>query len=163
ALASKPSYDPNRFAGGIAAETWKSLVQDEWRPLQDRAIAGNYPPGSTFKAILAAAALQVGLIDPNRKVFCPGSFRLGRRPYRCWKDGGHGAVDLPRAIVESCDVYFYHLGLDLGIDRLAYYAKGFGLGHTTGIPLANEQGGLIPTSAWKERRFGEPWMLGETV
>ena len=163
ALASKPSYDPNGFAGGIAAETWKSLVQDEWRPLQNRAIAGNFPPGSTFKALVAAAALQEGLIDPNRKVFCPGSFRLGRRTYRCWKDGGHGAVDLHRAIVESCDVYFYHLGLELGIDRLAYYAKAFGLGHVTGIPLANEQGGLVPTSAWKERRFGEPWMLGETV
>jgi penicillin-binding protein 2 len=96
-------------------------------------------------------------------VFCPGSFRLGRRTYRCWKKEGHGAVDMHRALVESCDVYFYHLGLELGIDRLAYFARGFGLGKTTGIPLANEQAGLVPTSTWKERRFKEPWMLGETV
>lgn len=163
ALASKPSYDPNGFAGGIGAETWKALVEDEWRPLQNRAIAGNYPPGSTYKALLAAAGLEEGIVDPARKVFCPGTFRLGRRTYRCWKEGGHGAVDLHRALVESCDVYFYHLGLELGIDRLAFFARGFGLGRTTGIPLANEQAGLVPTSAWKERRFAEPWMLGETV
>jgi penicillin-binding protein 2 len=163
ALASKPSYDPNQFAGGIDAGTWRALTEDEWRPLQNRVIAGNYPPGSTYKAIVAAAALEAGLVDPNKKVFCPGSFRLGRRSYRCWKEGGHGYVDLHRALVESCDVYFYHLGLDLGIDRLAFFARGFGLGRATKIPLPNEQTGLIPTSAWKEKRFGEPWMLGETV
>ncbi|HEX5068312.1 MAG TPA: penicillin-binding protein 2 [Myxococcota bacterium] len=163
ALVSKPSYDPNAFAGGIASETWKSLVDDEWRPLQNRAIAGNYPPGSTYKALVAAAGLEEGLVDPNKKVFCPGSFRLGRRTYRCWKKEGHGAVDLHRALVESCDVYFYHLGLELGIDRLAFFARGFGLGKGTGIPLANEQAGLVPTTTWKERRFKEPWMLGETV
>ncbi|HXK25775.1 MAG TPA: penicillin-binding protein 2, partial [Myxococcota bacterium] len=163
ALASKPSFDPNVFAGGIPAETWRSLVEDEWRPLQNRVISGNYPPGSTYKPLLAAAALEEGLVDPSRKVFCPGTFRLGRRTYKCWKEGGHGAVDLHRAIVESCDVYFYHLGLEVGIDRMAYFAKGFGLGRLTGIPLANEQAGLVPTTAWKERRFAEPWMLGETV
>jgi len=163
ALVSKPSFDPNAFAGGIAADTWRGLVEDEWRPLQNRAIAGNYPPGSTYKAILAAAGLEEKLVDPNRKIFCPGSFRLGRRTYRCWKKGGHGPVDMHRALVESCDVYFYHLGLELGIDRLAFFARGFGLGKSTGIPLANEQAGLVPTSTWKERRFKEPWMLGETV
>jgi penicillin-binding protein 2 len=163
ALASKPSYDPNEFAGGIATEPWKALVDDEWRPLQNRVIAGNYPPGSTYKAFLAAAGLEEGLVDPAKKVFCPGTFRLGRRTYRCWKQGGHGPVDLHRALVESCDVYFYHLGLELGIDRLAFFARGFGLGRSTKIPLPNEQAGLVPTSAWKERRFNEPWMLGETV
>jgi penicillin-binding protein 2 len=163
AIASKPSFDPNAFAGGVSPETWKALIEDEWRPLQNRVISGNYPPGSTYKALVAAAALEEKLIDPSRKVFCPGTFRLGRRTYRCWKRPGHGAVDMHRALVESCDVYFYQLGLALGIDRLAFFARGFGLGHSTGIPLANEQTGLVPTSAWKERRFAEPWMLGETV
>jgi len=163
AMVSKPSYDPNAFAGGIAAGTWRGLVEDEWRPLQNRVIAGNYPPGSTYKAFVAAAGLEEGLVDPARKVFCPGTFRLGRRTYRCWKKGGHGPVDMHRALVESCDVYFYQLGLELGIDRLAFFARGFGLGRSTKIPLPNEQAGLVPTSAWKERRFNEPWMLGETV
>lgn len=163
ALVSKPSFDPNDFAGGIDSETWKSLIQDEWRPIQNRAIAGQYPPGSTYKPLVAAAGLQEHLIDPNKKVFCPGSFRLGRRTYRCWKRGGHGWMDVHQALVQSCDVFFYQLGLELGIDRLAFFARGFGLGHKTGIALPNEQSGLVPTSAWKERRFSEPWVRGETV
>jgi penicillin-binding protein 2 len=163
ALVSKPSYDPNSFAGGIDAATWKALTTDEGRPIQNRALSGQYPPGSTYKAIVAAAGLEEGLVDPDRKVFCPGSFRLGRRTYRCWKRGGHGWVDMHQALVESCDVYFYQLGLELGIDRLAFFARGFGLGRRTGIRLPHEQSGLVPTSAWKERRFGEVWMRGETV
>jgi penicillin-binding protein 2 len=163
ALVSKPSFDPNDFAGGIDSETWQALTQDEWRPIQNRAIAGQYPPGSTYKPLVAAAGLQEHLIDPKKKVFCPGSFRLGRRTYRCWKRGGHGWMDMHQALVQSCDVYFYKLGLELGVDRLAFFARGFGLGRKTGISLPNEQSGLIPTSAWKERRFGEPWVRGETV
>jgi len=163
AMVSKPSYDPNDFAGGIDADTWKRLTTDRWRPLQNRAVSGQYPPGSIYKAIVAAAGLEEGLVDPRKKVFCPGHFRLGRRVYRCWKRGGHGEVDLHRALVESCDVYFYNLGLELGIDRLAYFARGMGLGRRTGIRLPQEMPGLVPTSAWKERRFGEPWVRGETV
>ncbi|MGH0032148.1 MAG: penicillin-binding protein 2 [Myxococcota bacterium] len=163
AMVSKPSFDPNDFAGGIDGETWKGLVEDEWRPIQNRAIAGQYPPGSTYKPLVAAAGLQEGLVDPRKKVFCPGTFRLGRRTYRCWKRGGHGWMDMHQAIVQSCDVFFYQLGLELGIDRLAFFARGFGLGRRTGLPLPNEQSGLVPTSAWKERRFGEPWVRGETV
>jgi penicillin-binding protein 2 len=163
ALVSKPSFDPNDFAVGIDAETWEQLTTDERRPIQNRAISGQYPPGSVFKAIVAAAALQEGIIDPDEKVFCPGHFRLGRRTYRCWKRAGHGPVDLRAAIKRSCDVYFYQLGLKLGVDRLAEIARGFGLGDRTGIALGQESAGLVPTSEWKERRFGEVWMKGETV
>ena len=163
ALVSKPSFDPNDFAGGIDVETWNALLSDERRPIQNRAISGQYPPGSTYKPIVAAAALQEGVVDPEEKVFCPGSFRLGRRTYRCWKRAGHGWVDMHQALVESCDVYFYQLGLELGIDRLAFFARGFNVGRRTGIRLPHEQAGLVPTSAWKERRFGEVWIKGETV
>jgi penicillin-binding protein 2 len=163
ALVSRPAFDPNDFAGGIDAETWKGLTTDEWRPLQNRAISGVYPPGSTYKVITAAAALEEGIIGPRDSVFCPGTFRLGRRTYRCWKRRGHGAVDLYRALVESCDVYFYTVGLEVGVDRLARYANGFNLGRLTGIALPQENAGLVPTSRWKERRHREPWQRGETV
>jgi penicillin-binding protein 2 len=163
AMASKPSFDPNDFAGGIDSAIWKRLTTDKWKPIQNRAISGQYPPGSTYKPIVAAAGLQAGVIDPNRRVFCPGYFRLGNRTYRCWKHEGHGSVDLHRAIVESCDVYFYTVGRDLGIDKLAEFAKGFHLGSATGITLPQEMTGLIPSSAWKEKRFKEPWMAGETI
>ncbi len=163
ALVSKPSYDPNAFAGGVDPETWKRLTRDPHKPLQNRALAGQYPPGSTYKAIVAAAALEEGVINPARRVYCPGHFTLGRRTYRCWKKEGHGEVDLRRALVESCDVYFYQAGLALGVDRLAFFARGFGLGKRSGIPFTGEAPGLVPTSAWKQNRFREPWVLGETV
>ena len=163
ALVAKPSYDPNDFAGGIDIRRWQQLAGDERRPLQNRAISGQYPPGSTYKVFVAAGALEDGLVDPEERIFCPGSFRLGRRAYRCWKREGHGWVNLRDALVQSCDVYFYQLGLTIGIDRLAYFARGFNLGAPTGIRLAHEKGGLVPTSVWKEKRFKEPWLKGETV
>jgi len=163
ALVSKPSFDPNAFAGGVDAVTWRRLTGDEWRPLQDRAISGQYPPGSAYKPIMAAAILAEKVASPQERVFCPGHFTLGRRTYRCWKKEGHGSVDLRDALKRSCDVYFYTMGLRLGIDRIAKWASAFGLGHRTGIPLAQEKPGLIPTSSWKLRRFGEKWMGGETV
>lgn len=163
ALVSRPAFDPNDFAGGIDVAGWKQLTQDEWRPLQNRALSGQYPPGSTYKAIVAAAALEEGLVEPEEEVFCPGHFRLGRRVYRCWKRAGHGNMALRDALVQSCDVYFYQAGLALSIDRLAFFARGFGLGRETGISLGTESPGLVPTSWWKERRTGEPWQRGETV
>ncbi len=163
ALVSKPSFDPNDFAGGIDAEKWKQLTTDPWKPIQNRAISGQYPPGSTYKAFVAAAGLEEGLIDPKRKIFCPGHLRVYNRTYRCWKAGGHGWVDMHRALVESCDVYFYTIGKDLGVDRLAFFAQGFNLGRRTGIQLPQEMPGLVPTAAWKERRFKERWMPGETI
>jgi penicillin-binding protein 2 len=163
ALVSRPSYDPNDFAGGIDSDIWNALINDEWVPLQNRAIAGQYSPGSTFKAIMAVAGLAEGELDPAEEVFCPGYFRLGRRTYRCWKRGGHGAVDLTQALVHSCDVYFYRLGLTLGIERIATYAKAFGLSYLTNIDLPGEKAGLVPTREWKLRVKKEPWQKGETV
>ena len=163
AMVSQPAYDPNAFAGGIDSETWSALTGDEWKPLRNRAISGQYPPGSTYKAIVALAGLSEGKLDPSHEVFCPGYYRLGRRIYRCWKRGGHGDVDLIAALRDSCDVYFYELGVELGIDTIAGYASRFGLGRVTGVPLQAEQPGLIPTKAWKERARGEPWIKGETV
>jgi penicillin-binding protein 2 len=163
AMASLPSYDPNAFSGRIDSSVWRELTSDPMKPLQNRALSGQYPPGSTFKAYVAAAALEEGLRTPKTTVFCPGGFAFGNRTYRCWKRGGHGTVDLLRSLMQSCDVYYYRAGLDLGIDRLAEYLKAFGLGAKTGIGLDGEQPGLVPTSAWKLRRFGQEWMPGETV
>jgi len=163
AMTSHPNYDPNAFAGGVDAETWKGLIEDEWKPLRNRAIQNHYPPGSIHKAIVAAALLEEGIIDENSTVNCTGSFRFGDRSYRCWKRGGHGVVNLRTAIKRSCDVFFYTYGVQLGIDRLAKHARTFGLGQRSGIDLGGEQPGVLPSSAWKERRFGEPWYPGETV
>jgi penicillin-binding protein 2 len=162
-LVSRPSFDPNSFAGGIDSKTWKELTESEGRPIQNRAIAGQYPPGSTYKVFVAAAGLEEGAITPEDRVFCPGTFKLGRRTYRCWKRGGHGWVNLHEALARSCDVFFYQLGLKLGIDRIAFFSNGFHLGRKTGIALGSESPGLVPTRAWKERRFNEVWLKGETV
>jgi penicillin-binding protein 2 len=163
ALVSRPAFDPNQFAGGIDRASWQALRDNDALPLQNRAIAGQYPPGSTYKVIVAAAGLEDGVVDPQEEVFCPGQFKFGRRTYRCWKRSGHGAMNLHDAIVQSCDVYFYQLGLKLGIDRIAFFANGFSLGRKTGILLGNESAGLVPTRAWKERRFSQVWFPGETV
>ncbi len=163
ALVSEPAYDPNDFAGGIDTDIWRGLIGDEWVPLQNRAIAGQYSPGSTFKAIVAVAGLSEGDLDPEDEVYCPGYYRLGRRTYRCWKRSGHGSVNLAQALVHSCDVYFYQLGVALGIDRISHYARVFGLGELTGIDLPGEKPGLVPTREWKERVKKEPWQKGETV
>ncbi|MBI4526292.1 MAG: penicillin-binding protein 2 [Deltaproteobacteria bacterium] len=162
ALASAPSFDPNAFARGIKPEEWRSLTKDRMHPLSNRAIQGQYPPGSTYKIVLAVAALEEGLIDPATRIFDPGSFTVGNRSFRDWKERGHGWVDLHRAIVESCDVYFYQLGQRIGVDRMAHYARALGLGDKTGISLEHEKGGLIPDIAWKKKRFGQPWFPGET-
>ena len=162
-LASHPAYDPNVFAGGISPENWGLLMSDEWNPLRNRAISGQYSPGSTYKPFVALAGLLEGKIDPETEVFCPGYYRLGRRVYRCWKRGGHGTVNLDSALSGSCDVYFYQLGVELGIDTIARYAQAFGLGRRTGIHLPNETAGLIPTRRWKEEARGEAWIKGETV
>jgi len=162
-LASLPAYDPNAFSGRIDPAVWRALTSDPMKPLQNRALSGQYPPGSTFKAFVAAAALQEKVRVPKTTIFCPGGFAFGNRTYRCWKKGGHGTVDLLRSLMQSCDVYYYRAGLDLGIDRLSEYVKGFGLGATTGIGLDGEQPGLVPSTAWKRKRFGQEWMPGETV
>ena len=163
ALVSSPSFDPNLFNGGISFEDWEDMSTDSSHPMENRAVSGQYPPGSTYKLIVAAAALEEGLITPEKSFFCNGSFDLGNRTYRCWQKHGHGNVNLHRAIVESCDVYFYNLGKLIGVDKLAEYARGFGLGSPTGIDLPREKGGLIPTKQWKFSKFKESWQMGETI
>ncbi|MCC6640144.1 MAG: penicillin-binding protein 2 [Deltaproteobacteria bacterium] len=163
AMVSRPAFDPNAFAGGVDAETWRSLTKDPLKPLQNRVVAGQYPPGSTYKVFLAAAGLETGLITPSSRVVCPGSFWYGNRSFKCWKKEGHGAVDLHTSLVRSCDVYYYQLGVRLGVDRIASFSKAFNLGRLTGIPLSDEKPGLVPSSEWKLRRFKTPWYPGETV
>ena len=163
ALVSRPAFDPNEFAIGIDPARWRQLNTDPQTPLVNRALQGQYPPGSTYKVVTAIGGLEEKLINEHVEVTCAGSFRLGRRTYRCWKPGGHGVVDLHTAIVQSCDVFFYKVGLDLGVNRLAYYARALGLGSRTGIDLSGEMGGLVPTKEWKERRDGTPWVEGDTV
>ena len=131
--------------------------------MENRSISGQYPPGSTYKPVVAAAALEEGLITPETTFYCNGTFEMGDRIFRCWQEKGHGHVNLHRAIVESCDVYFYNLGKLLGVDRIAAYARAFGLGAPLGIDLPREKGGLIPTKQWKLSRFREPWQPGETI
>ncbi|MDP6809019.1 MAG: penicillin-binding protein 2 [Desulfobacterales bacterium] len=163
AMVSKPSFDPNIFAAGISKKKWRGFIRDDRHPLQNRAIDGQYPPGSTYKVVTAYAALAEELIEPESTIFCPGHFQLGKGRYRCWKRGGHGAMNLHDALVQSCDVYFYTLGRQLGVDRLAQYAKKLGLGSRTGIRLAGEKPGLIPSKQWKQKTRNKPWFPGETI
>ncbi len=163
AIASSPSFDQNIFVGGMSHDQWDTLISNPFRPMENKAVQGEYPPGSTFKIVTAIAGLEEGVIDENFEVFCPGYYRFGNRVYRCWKKGGHGTVRIIKAISESCDVFFYQVGQRLGVDRLAWYAKAFGLGAVTGINLDKEARGLIPTAAWKRARTGIPWQDGETL
>jgi penicillin-binding protein 2 len=163
ALVSSPSFDPNLFNGGISSDDWEKLTGNRRHPMENRSISGQYPPGSTYKPIIAAAALEEGLITPETTFYCNGTFELGNRIFRCWNAKGHGHISLHRAIVESCDVYFYNLGKLLGVDKIAAYAQAFGLGAPLGIDLTREKGGLIPTKQWKLSRMKEPWQQGETI
>lgn len=163
ALVSTPAFDPNIFARGIKSEEWNSLIKDQLRPLNNRATQGQYPPGSTFKIIMAIAGLEEGVVQPESSIQDPGFFPFGNRQFRDWKKGGHGSVNLHKAIVESCDTYFYQLGPKLGVDRIAKWARAFGLGEKTGIALDDERTGTIPDTEWKRRRFRQPWFPGETV
>lgn len=163
ALASSPGFDPNEFIRGITPDRWRELNDSRSSPLQNRAISGLYPPGSVFKIVVALAGLQESIIDPEKEIFCSGKYSVGNTSFRCWKKGGHGTVSLHRAIVESCDVYFYKAGRDIGVDKIARWARRFGFGHRTGIDLNYEAEGLVPDSRWKLKRFGMVWHPGETV
>lgn len=163
AFTSVPAYDPNAFASGIDRATWASLNSDELRPLQDRAIQGRYSPGSTFKMAVALAGLEEGLITPDFKAHCVGAATFYGRPFKCWKKGGHGAMDLRHAIEQSCDVYFYTVGNIVGVDRINKWSAMLGLGVKSGIDLPNEVQGLVPSTEWKRQRFNEKWYAGETI
>jgi penicillin-binding protein 2 len=162
-LASRPGFDPNLFASGITKKDWQKIALDKAHPLQNRGIQGAYPPGSTFKILVALKALDLGIINERTAFHCGGGFAFGNRVFKCWKKGGHGTVSVHRAIVESCDVFFYNVGLKLGVDRIHEYGKLLGMGRVTGIDLPNEQAGLIPSTEWKMRRYKQPWYEGETV
>lgn len=163
AIASRPTFDPSLFAKGINEEEWNALAQDKRHPLQNKVIAGQYPPGSTFKMVVALAALREGISGTKRVIDCEGDFEVGGSRYRCWKKQGHGPTDLKTALRESCDVWFYQVGLELGIDKLSQAAKEFGLGTVTGFPLPGERSGVIPSQEWKKQNFNKPWYAGETV
>src|SRR3954469_14777573 len=162
-FTSRPAYDPNAFAAGIDRATWATLTTDEERPLNDRAIQGTYSPGSTFKMAVATAALQEGVITPSFTVHCTGHATFYGRPFKCWKPGGHGTIDLRHAIEQSCNVYFYTIGNMTGIDKIHKWATLLGLGEKSGIDLPNERIGLMPSPEWKQARFKEKWYAGETV
>ena len=162
AMVSSPAFDPNWFARGLTSGEWRQLTDNEETPLHNRALQGQFPPGSTFKIVTALAALEEGVISPDRRLFCGASYEVGNRVLRCWNKHGHGHVNMHDALVQSCDVYFYRLAQRLGVDKIARYARGFGFGAPTGIELDGESPGLVPDRAWKKRRFGTPWYPGET-
>jgi len=162
-MASNPAFDSNEFVTGLSHEKWQLLVQNPLRPMENKVLQAGYPPASTYKIITAMAGLEEGVIDDNTSFFCPGYLKFGDRVFRCWNKYGHGKVDVVKALAESCDVFFYQVGLGLGIERLAWYAKAGGLGKPTGIALFNENKGLVPTTMWKRKRLGRPWYRGETL
>jgi penicillin-binding protein 2 len=163
-MVSRPAFDPTEFSRGIPAEMWKALVTNENRPLRDKTIQDHYPPGSVFKLITAIAGMEEGVIDDKTQIFCPGFVTFGNRTFHCHKREGHGYVDVRTAITKSCDVFFYKTAQKLkSVDDLAKWAFYLGLGRRTGIPLAREVPGLIPTEEWKQKRLGAPWTPGETL
>src|SRR5437867_1236492 len=163
AFTSVPAYDPNAFAAGIDRVTWASLNSDELKPLQDRAIQGRYSPGSTFKMAVALAALEEGIITPDFHAHCVGAATFYGRPFKCWKKGGHGSIDLRHAIEQSCDVYFYTVANMVGVDKINKWATALGLGVKSGIDLPNEVQGLVPSTQWKREKMHEKWYAGETI
>lgn len=165
AMVSTPSYDPNAFNMGIPSRLWKSLLNHPRKPLINKAAAGQYPPGSTFKMVVALAALESGICTAQHRVYCAGSVDMGSHTFHCWKwkQGGHGSLDMRQAIAQSCDVYFYDVARRVGPDRIAEMARRFGLGAPTGIELTGEQAGLVPDRAWRLATTGVPWQQGETL
>jgi len=163
AMVSHPAFDPNALSTGLSTSQWADLLADPGRPLNNRAIQGQYPPGSVFKIVVATAALERKAVSPEWRTPCLGGKFFGNRRFRDWKAGGHGMIDLHRAIVESCDVYFYEVGNQIGVDAIAEFAKAFGLGEQTGIRLPSEKKGTIPSTEWKLAARREPWYPGETL
>ena len=163
AMVSKPTFDPNSFNRGLTTEEWKSLIENPRAPLINKAIAGGYAPGSTFKMCVLLAALDKGIISPSSQVFCSGFAELGNARFHCWKKHGHGLVNAEKAMTQSCDVYFYEIARRTGIERIAAMAKRFGLGEKLEIDLPGERSGLIPTPKWKLGRKSVSWQKGETL
>jgi len=163
ALVSSPSFDPVPFTTGLTPAMWQELSSDPRKPLSNKVIAGVYPPGSTFKPVVAAAALTAGVLTPETSFTCPGYLALGNATFHCWRHGGHGTLRLRDAIKKSCDVFFYETARRLGIDRLAAMARRFGFGGPLGIDIPGERSGLIPNREWKLASTGITWLPGETL
>jgi len=162
AMASTPTFDPAAFYRGLTPAEWQQLTSDQYRPLTNKAIAGQFAPGSTFKIATSIAAQKVG-VSPAFNVFCPGYYQLGNMRFHCWRKQGHGHLDMPDALKNSCDVYFYELARTIGIDAIAAGARELGLGDVSGLDLPGERPGVIPDRAWKKATMGESWHQGETL
>lgn len=162
AMVSEPGYDPNIYQGVLSPEKYRSLVQHPFKPFLDKTTGGSFIPGSVYKAVIALAGLEERIVNPSSTYYCPGHYTLGGQTFHCHDRHGHGSVNLRRALMKSCDVYFYNLGVELGVDRIAKYATELGLGQKLGVQLNMEQPGLIPTSAWKKLTYRVPWTTGET-
>lgn len=163
AMASAPSFNPNLFVLGITTADWDGLRDNEFRPLSNKSVSGAYPPGSTFKMVVALAAREAGVIEPNETIHCPGYYELGGRRFHCWKRGGHGKIDMLNSLKQSCDVYYYEVSKRVGIEAIAAKAKQFGLGEKFEIPLPAISRGLVPNKAYKQRVFDQGWLQGDTL
>ncbi|MEM8959415.1 MAG: penicillin-binding protein 2 [Pseudomonadota bacterium] len=163
ALASSPSFDPNKFVRGISSADYNLLTGNKYRPLANKTVQGLYPPGSTFKMVTALAALEAGVVGPEDTVWCPGHLTAGGRRFHCWKRGGHGHMNLHNSLVQSCDVYYYDISQRVGIDKISEMARRLGLGTRFDIPMSAVAEGLMPSVAWKRERRGEVWRPGDTL
>ena len=161
--ASSPSYDPNLFVGGISSADYNPLLESKYRPLVNKTVQGTYPPGSTYKMMVALAALEAGIAGPDDTTYCPGFLEVGGRRFHCWKRAGHGWVDLETSLKQSCDVYYYDLALKVGIEKISAMANRFGLGIKHDLPLSSVAAGLAPTKQWKQSARGANWVIGDTV
>lgn len=163
ANASSPSYDPNLFIGGISSADYNPLLESQYRPLVNKTVQGTYPPGSTYKMVVAMAALEAGVIGPEETVYCPGHLTVSGRRFHCWKRAGHGWVNLEESLKQSCDVYYYDLAIKIGIEKITEMANKLGLGIKHDLPLSSVASGLAPTKQWKQTTKGANWVVGDTV
>ncbi len=163
AIGSAPTFDPNLFVRGISSQDYRSLTENDHRPLADKTVQGAYPPGSTFKIVTALAALEAGVISTGEKVYCPGFTQLGDRKFHCWRRGGHGHVDLEQSLERSCDVYYYEVAQRVGIDKIAEMARRLGIGVKHDLPMSAVSEGVAPTKDWKAGRYGKDWLIGDTL
>jgi len=162
-LLSMPSYDANLFVSGLTQADMDRLNNDEKRPQYNKVISGGYAPASTFKMVVMLAALESGLVDPAKDVFCMGKIRLGNRTFHCWKRRGHGAMNMKEALKHSCDSYFYEIAQILGMDRIAKMGRRLGLGQRHGVGIAGEKSGIMPDPQWKQSKLGSGWRMGDTL
>jgi penicillin-binding protein 2 len=163
ALASSPTFSQEAFERGLTTQEWQKINNDKSHPLENRALKGQYPPGSVFKIVMAVAGLEEKVVTPGTMISCTGALPVGNHVFHCWRKRGHGGVELHRAMVHSCDIYFYEVGRQLGIERIAQWSRRFGLGAPTGLDLDKEMSGLAPSIAWKKARFNQPWHEGDTI